>query len=309
MFCYVDPMLKRGYRHTLNDQDLFELPPENQTKYALINYRMHKRIKMAVSLFNTFRKPLTVQFFYCMTWSLAMFGPPFALNKIIKYIENPTDISSSGSLTPYLYVLSMFIAASIQSLSYQQGLYIGRTMGIRMQSIVIGEVYGKALRRKQQGQNAMDKAGENTSTGAKKEQGNINNLLSVDAIKMGELTAYIFYLYCFPVQIGVSIYGLYRLMGTAALYGVVIMTLSQPLIYKLSNKFQDLHHTVMGFTDKRMKLMNELLGAIRIVKFFAWENEFRKRVREAREVELKAIRARLFMFMWMGNVYVFIIDM
>ncbi|KAI9266436.1 P-loop containing nucleoside triphosphate hydrolase protein [Phascolomyces articulosus] len=311
MFCYVDPMLKIGYRHTLNDQDLHELLPENQTKHVLINYRMHKRLKMAASLFNAFRKPLIIQFFYCLTWSLAMFGPPFALNKIIKYIENPSASSSdgSGSLTPYFYVLSMFIAACIQSLSYQQGLYIGRTLGIRMQSIVIGEVYGKALRRRQQDHTlAMDKAGgEDTrpsaSENTNKQQGNINNLLSVDATKMGDLTAYIFYLYCFPVQIGVSIYGLYRLLGTAALYGVVIMVLSQPIIYKLSNKFQGLHHTVMGFTDKRMKLMNELLGAIRIVKFFAWENEFRQRVKEAREVELKAIRARLFMFMWMGNVW------
>lgn len=59
----------------------------------------------------------------------------------------------------------------------------------------------------------------------------------------------------------------------------------------------------MGCTDKRLKLMNELLNSIRIVKFFAWEKEFRHRITTARDVELKAIRSRLYNYMWMGNIY------
>jgi ABC-type multidrug transport system fused ATPase/permease subunit len=59
----------------------------------------------------------------------------------------------------------------------------------------------------------------------------------------------------------------------------------------------------MSATDKRLKVMNELLAAIRIVKFFAWEKDFRQRVMDAREVELKAIRERLMLFMWMTNTW------
>ncbi|KAG1223958.1 hypothetical protein G6F68_020216 [Rhizopus microsporus] len=59
----------------------------------------------------------------------------------------------------------------------------------------------------------------------------------------------------------------------------------------------------MSATDKRLKLMNELLSAIRIVKFFAWESEFKKRIIKARDDELSAIRSRLMMFMWILNAW------
>lgn len=297
MFSYINPLMKEGHKRTLNDDDLDELPYENKAKNAIAYYRYQKRAKMLWSLLRTFKDPLTEQFFYCVVWSLAMFGPPFALNRIVKFIEDPNGQSTT---TAFLYVLGMFLASTIQSLSYQQGLYIGRVMGIRIQSIVIGEVYAKALKRKEE-QSSQKESGDKQQQ-QQPSRSNINNLLSVDAQKMGDLAAYIFYIYCFPIQITVSIYCLYQLLGVAALYGVVIMILSQPIIYKLSNMFQKIHRNIMGFTDRRMKLVNEMLAAIRIVKFFAWEKEFHKRIMEAREVELKGIRKRLFMYMWMGNV-------
>ncbi|CDS14473.1 hypothetical protein LRAMOSA06642 [Lichtheimia ramosa] len=295
LFSYINPLMKEGHKRTLNDDDLDELPYENKAKNSIAYYRHQKRARMLWSLLRTFKEPLTEQFFYCVVWSLAMFGPPFALNRIVKFIEDP---EGQSTMTAFLYVLGMFLASTIQSLSYQQGLYIGRVMGIRIQSIVIGEVYAKALKRKEEQSSQKESSDKQQPS-----KSNINNLLSVDAQKMGDLAAYIFYIYCFPIQITVSIYCLYQLLGVAALYGVVIMILSQPIIYKLSNMFQKIHRSIMGFTDRRMKLVNEMLAAIRIVKFFAWEKEFHKRIMEAREVELKGIRKRLFMYMWMGNVW------
>jgi ABC-type multidrug transport system fused ATPase/permease subunit len=96
---------------------------------------------------------------------------------------------------------------------------------------------------------------------------------------------------------------LYGLLGHATFYGVLVMALTQPVTYFVSKRFELCQKNVMGATDKRLKLMNELLAAIRIVKFFAWEKEFRNRVVQAREIELKAIRARLMMFMWMTTVW------
>ena len=41
------------------------------------------------------------------------------------------------------------------------------------------------------------------------------------------------------------------------------------------------------FTEKRVKLMSEILMAIKLVKFYAWEVPFAKRVAEARAVEVR----------------------
>ncbi|RCI05063.1 hypothetical protein CU098_008718 [Rhizopus stolonifer] len=272
-------MMRKG--STLNDKDLLELPADNRAKNVLRSYRQD-HARMALNLLLTFKGDLFIQSFYCVGWSFLMFGPPFFLNKIIKFIEHP----DSDPLLAYFYVFGLFLTSSGQSLCYQQALYIGRTLGIRIQSIVIGQVYHKSLLRR-----------------SRESKENVNNLLSVDSQKMGELTAYIFYIYCFPLQTTLCIWSLYRLLGIASLYGVVIMLLSQPLTYYLSSRFQRLHQRVMTCTDRRIRIMNELLGAIRIVKFFSWESQLRQRLVDARDDELKAIKSRLYNFMYIGNAW------
>ncbi|OAD76740.1 hypothetical protein PHYBLDRAFT_185838 [Phycomyces blakesleeanus NRRL 1555(-)] len=297
MFSWVNTMMKQGYQATLNEQDLMEMVDDNRAKNILRQFRQHHRLSMAWALLKTFKAPLAHQWVFCMVWSIMMFGPPYFLNKIIRYIEHTGDGSSDQSVTSaFLSVFGLFLSSVVMSLAYQRALYIGRCLGTRIQSIVIGEVYEKTLRRR-------DETGKSSEDGPKKIQGNVDNLLSVDSRKMGELTAYVFYIYCFPLQISVCIWSLYRLLGTASLYGMLVMLILQPVTYILSSRFQSLHHVVMACTDKRIKLTKELLSAIRIVKFFAWEDQFRNRISEARLVELKAIRSRLYMYMWMGNAW------
>ncbi|KAI8066840.1 P-loop containing nucleoside triphosphate hydrolase protein [Gongronella butleri] len=295
MFSWVTVLMKLGYRRTLNDEDLIELPPNNRAKNVLSNFRSHRKPRLLASILYTFRWPLFIQFIYSMVWSIVVFGPAYFLNGIINYIEHHED--GSPVLTAYLFVLGLFITNSAQSLALQQALYIGRTLGIRLQSIIIGEVFGKALRRRDISHEKNEEKDEKDEK-EEKESGNVNNLLSVDAQKIAEIFAYVFYVYSYPLQIAVCIVALYELMGTAALWGVLAMIVSQPLTYFVSKKFEDVQDELMSKTDKRIKLMTELLNAIRIIKFFAWEREFRQRVLDAREIELEAIKKRLYMFMW-----------
>jgi len=43
----------------------------------------------------------------------------------------------------------------------------------------------------------------------------------------------------------------------------------------------------MGWTDKRAKLLQELLGGMKLIKFFAWEAPFLERVAEYRKHEMR----------------------
>ena len=294
MFTWVNSMMKKGDKATLNDQDLLELPTENRAKFTLHFYRLQKHASMAMNVLASFKWPLIYQFWYCMGWSVLMFGPPFFLNKVIKFIENGLDGDEPVS-SAFIYVFGLFLTSCGQSLCFQQALYIGRTLGIRIQSIVIGEVYAKSLRRR-----------DETSGGAEeadKPKVNVNNLLSVDAQKTGEFMAYIFYLYCFPVQIVICIWSLYELLGVASLWGVLVMFLAQPFTFYLSKKSQKVQQLTMACSDARIQLMDELLSAIRIIKFFAWEKQFRQRIMDARDKELKFIKKRLFLYMWIGNAW------
>ena len=60
---------------------------------------------------------------------------------------------------------------------------------------------------------------------------------------------------------------------------------------------------MMAAKDERVKLFHELLSGIRVVKFYAWENHFERRIEELRARELKALKARkyldaLFVYFW-----------
>ena len=46
---------------------------------------------------------------------------------------------------------------------------------------------------------------------------------------------------------------------------------------------------VLKFSDMRVKMMNEILAGIRIIKFYAWERPFGKEVGQIRGQELKAL--------------------
>ncbi|CEP16804.1 hypothetical protein [Parasitella parasitica] len=304
-FSWVNVMMKEGYSRTLDDKDLLELPHKNRAENTLNDYNKHKTsTNISATIIKTFRWPLFFQMLYCFGWSVLIFGPPFFLNLIVKYIEDP---KGEPVITAFLYVLGLFITNCAQSLLLQQGLYIGRTIGIRIQSIIIGEVFSKSLRRRDEsGSSDASKQDGNVEKDSKDSKSNVNNLLSVDAQKVAEIAAYIFYIYSYPFQMVLSIWGLYKLLGNAALWGVLVMICCQPVTYYVGIRFEKLHESVMSATDKRLKLMNELLSAIRIVKFFAWESEFKKRIIKAREDELGAIKSRLMMFMWMVNAWFFI---
>lgn len=51
----------------------------------------------------------------------------------------------------------------------------------------------------------------------------------------------------------------------------------------------------MTAKDKRVRLINELLSGMRVVKYYAWERHFRERIDEVRAAELKALKARKYL--------------
>ncbi|CAG8457297.1 10170_t:CDS:10, partial [Acaulospora morrowiae] len=294
-FSWVNPLIKKGFRETLYENDVFELPYLCRAKNVVKSFREFRR-SFVVSLFLTFRRDLVRQFFYAMVWTLIVaFAPPYFLKKILLYVQTYPN-NEVSLMTAYMYVVALFLGTLIPSLCFQQALYIGRQISIKTQAIIIGEVYRKSLSRK-------DTSGVTDDEETKNKTGKITNLMSVDLQKVSEISAYVFYGYCYPLQIIITISYLYSLLGVSALTGVVAIILTYPLPALLNQRFQTIQKRLMAATDNRMGVMNELLQAIRIIKFFAWEKQFRDKVISARENELKEIKSRLMQWIYIGNVW------
>lgn len=64
----------------------------------------------------------------------------------------------------------------------------------------------------------------------------------------------------------------------------------------MKNNFALCHHLSlsqveqMQYKDSRIKLMNEILNGIKVLKLYAWENSFRDKVLAIRQKELNVLR-------------------
>lgn len=67
------------------------------------------------------------------------------------------------------------------------------------------------------------------------------------------------------------------------------MILVLPLTYWVQRKTGDFQDAMMKHKDSRVKLLNEALQAIRVIKFFAWEEKFSDRIEALRSDEVREL--------------------
>ncbi|KAM6957268.1 multidrug resistance-associated protein 1-like [Aplochiton taeniatus] len=217
-------------------------------------------------------------YFLCGTLCLivhdaVMFAIPQVLSLLLEFMRDEEAPLWKG----YMYAFLMFLLSSLQSLFNHQYLYACFTVGMRIKTAVMGLVYRKCL--------VINSAARRECT-----LGEIVNLVSADTQKLMDLVVYFNAVWVAPIEIALCLFFLWQQLGPSALAGIAMVILIFPLnglIAKMRSKLQEVQ---MKFTDGRIKLMNEILSGIKILKFYAWEQAFRDRVQDLRERELKALK-------------------
>lgn len=150
-------------------------------------------------------------------------------------------------------------------------------VSMRIRSSLISLIYKKALV---------------ISNNARKEStvGEIVNLMAVDAQRFGDVGNTINILWSAPLQIGLSTYFLWQELGPSVLAGFAILLLLFPTNGVIANISKKLHMRNMKNKDERVKLMNEILSGIRVLKLYAWEESFEEQVLKIRNRELNVLR-------------------
>ena len=93
-----------------------------------------------------------------------------------------------------------------------------------------------------------------------------------------------------PLQMSLYLYFMYQEIGYAVFAGLVVFLVAVPLNIFIAKKAEIYQCKQMNYKDKRMDLMNEILGGIRVLKMYCWESSFIKRVQDIRIDEEKGIR-------------------
>ncbi|KAF9567104.1 hypothetical protein CPC08DRAFT_733223 [Agrocybe pediades] len=125
------------------------------------------------------------------------------------------------------------------------------------------------------------------SKGAENLTGKINNLVTSDISSVGQGDDFVSLFFYMPLQIGLSIFFLYKILGWSALVGLLTLIGVSPIPGWIAKRNQDLEKVKMQKTDARVQMISEIISVIRMVKLFGWEEKTLKMVNEKREDELK----------------------
>ncbi|KYB25511.1 putative multidrug resistance-associated protein lethal(2)03659-like Protein [Tribolium castaneum] len=298
LFSWFDPLAWRGFRRPLVDSDLWDMKPEDSASEVVPTFEKHwKRIlqkcesstKKQASILPALVKAFGPTFIFGallkLIQDLLTFVSPHILNLLIQFVKNNEE-----QWKGFLYAGALFVTATIQTIVLSQ--YFNRmfVVGMRIRTALVSAIYKKALR---------------VSNKARKEStvGEIVNLMSVDAQKFIDLTAYINMIWSAPLQIILALYFLWNILGPAVLAGLAVMIILIPVNGYIANKVKVLQIKQMKNKDERVKLMNEVLSGIKVLKLYAWEPSFEKQILKIRTKEIQVLKEAAYMnagtsFIW-----------
>ena len=124
------------------------------------------------------------------------------------------------------------------------------------------------------------------------ETGEVTNFMQIDAHRLTFLMMSSPDLLTIPTNLIGYSYMLFKFFGFSFIFGIMTLLLFMFVNFLFSKKFKKLQKKQMALKDKRMKKITETFNNIKILKLYAWEDEFKNKIDLAREDELQNLEER-----------------
>ncbi|XP_076093490.1 ATP-binding cassette sub-family C member 3-like isoform X1 [Mytilus galloprovincialis] len=198
---------------------------------------------------------------------------------ILKLIINETEKPGDERVLWYGIILAvlLFLFGQLNAVFYVHSNQMMLSLGLKVKTALIGVIYRKTLK---------------VSSNVRKDYtvGEVVNLVSVDCQRIQDAFTYATEILSFFVIIIVGVYELWAVMGTATLgclLVIAILTCLNALFGKLQQKYM---MNILYYKGKRCKLLNEIIFGMKVIKMYAWEPYFSKKIRAIRMKEMVILR-------------------
>ncbi|CAH2068598.1 unnamed protein product, partial [Iphiclides podalirius] len=199
---------------------------------------------------------------------------PVALSMLLAYWEPGSNMT---------YEQAVYCAASVILMSLliaflnHHGTYSTQQFGMKVRIAACSLIYRKVMRMSS-GALAQTTAGQ------------VVNLLSNDVNRFDYAFIYTHFIWLLPLQVVIVCFLIYAKIGYAAIVGVVGIVLQTiPVQSYMSKLAARLRMNTAGKTDERVRIMDEIISGMQVIKMYAWEKPFEKVVALARKNEIKSI--------------------
>lgn len=221
-------------------------------------------------------------FILCRVIQILCFG------QLLSYFTpGQKEISKDGA---WLYAAGIVAPTLLKVITFHPFMLYSCSIGIKMRLGCAGLVYRKILK--------LSKA--TTDTGL---SGRAINILSNDLGVLDSTMTYVHDAYRGPVEIFFFGYLMYQEIGISAVIGVGFMLLFLPVQALAAKKTASFRRRAAARTDIRVKLMNEIIQGIQVIKMYAWEKPFAAVIAKIRKSELSSIRGGTYIQAALYSIY------
>ncbi|CAM9948860.1 unnamed protein product, partial [Ectocarpus sp. 4 AP-2014] len=238
-----------------------------------------KRLQANNAMTKVFKASLIATGFLAMAQQMVLLAVPLIVQQLLQWlIDEDSSDTYIGVVWAVILFLVGFCGNGILTNHYFLYLYV---MGMDARTMLNAATYSKSLR-------LSNKARQSTSTGE------LVTLMSNDAQRLPDMALSVHAIWSTPLFIVVAVFLLVNLVGAAAVAGIMLLVLMIPIQGVLAAKQMGLQRAQMKQTQSRVKVINEVLQGIRIVKYYAWEVPFVQRIAALRDMEVDKIKSFAF---------------
>eukprot|EP01028_Stygiella_incarcerata_P007998 TRINITY_DN335_c0_g4_i1.p1 TRINITY_DN335_c0_g4~~TRINITY_DN335_c0_g4_i1.p1 ORF type:complete len:1380 (-),score=414.43 TRINITY_DN335_c0_g4_i1:928-5067(-) len=278
---WVTPIMMTGAKRPLEERDLPELSiVDNVPKVSGHFHKVweNEKCRPMPSLWRSLRHAFGKRFYLAgvlkLFYDILNLSQSLTINRIINYIAHSDDKDASEG---YMWAGLLFLTLLCGAMMIHRYFYMVTRVGLHIRTGLVGEVYKKAI----------------VLTPAERQKrlsGSIVNHMSIDTVKMEKLMDFLHVTWSGVFQIVGALVLLYFFIGPSVFAGFFVMVVMIPVQWRLGKMISSLRKANLKQSDQRVKLMNEILQGIRVIKFFAWEGPFGDLIRAIRTRELCIIK-------------------
>ncbi|KAI8366373.1 multi drug resistance-associated protein MRP [Choanephora cucurbitarum] len=284
-FEWMTPLMRLGYQKPLTMDDLWNLKFDDQSANISVEFQQNwqkeltkQKPSLLRALLKTLGGPFALAALFKALQDILQFTQPWLLKKLMGWVTSYASDEPEPAYFGIVIAIGMFLTTVCQTMFLHQYFQRCFMTGMRLRSALVTAIYQKTL--------VLSNASRQQST-----VGEIVNHMSVDAQRLMDLCTYFHIIWSGPFQIVIALVFLYNLMGPSVGAGVGILVLSIPLNTVIARKMRSLQKKQMGNKDARVKLMNEILNGIRVIKLYAWETPFLEKINYIRnDLELATLK-------------------
>ncbi|KAF0691125.1 hypothetical protein As57867_017522, partial [Aphanomyces stellatus] len=284
LMLWMDPLMRRGAKQTLMEEDVWTLCPEDTTE--ALHARFHamwseeKAMRATPSFARAMLRTMGSKWLFSIAiysaYAALMLLQPTVIKSLLQYLKAKDEdgdvrtalgVSSGYGLAALLTLLSF---VSVTLIDY--GQYVSSNLGVNAKSIVMDSVFLKSLKLSSFAKRNMS-SGEVVTMSAVDSERLFQGFLLGPWVLVAPITVLAIF-----VMIGLDLGYVVGLVGGA------VMALLLVYGYHTSSAVGKVRHEILTVQSERVKLTNEILQGVRVVKLYAWEPFL--------EAQIAAIRAR-----------------